>query len=323
MKSEPQRAVLTIATGKPLYVDLASNLARSFKYWHKESNIRFVLATDKAEFIPPDLRDIEVITLNPDQYGRGFSPKLYLDKLAPADKTLFIDADCLCVGSLDAVFDSFDGHEISVIGDTVSDGECWGSVVDICRACRIESLPRFVGGVYYLEKGQASSKVFEKARELELRYDEIGLSRLRGFANEEPLIAIAMAIYGQSPIADDGRIKADAMSFTFREDVNVLKGRAALFNKEGGPFPTRVTLTEAHPLIVHFNCLFAERHPYPREVIKLEKVMAKGWPEWLASVYACLSSSTPKLLTEVFKDLFRPAYHRVFGVRAVAVSKRI
>jgi hypothetical protein len=323
MNRESQRAVLTIATGKAVYIEMAANLARSFKYWHNGSNIRFALATDQPQFIPPDLHDIEVISLRPGQYGPGFSPKLYLDQLAPASKTLFIDADCLCVGPLDAVFDQFEGHAVSVIGDTVSDGEAWGSVPDICEACQIESLPRFVGGVYYLEKGEVSSKVFEKARELEPRYDDIGLARLRGFANEEPLIAIAMAICGQSPIAEDGRIKADAMSFTFREDVDVIKGRAALFNKEGGPFPTRVTLTEAHPLIVHFNCTFAERHPYPRETFKLEKVIAKGWPKWLASVCAGLSRSAPQKATQVFKDLFRPAYRKVFGVRGVAPSKRI
>src|ERR1051325_8359999 len=94
-----ERAVFTFATGKPVYLEMACALARSFQLWNRGGDIPFFLATDApSESIPGDLQDLPIIPLRPEQYGIGFSPKLHLDKLAPLDRSLFVDADCLCVG---------------------------------------------------------------------------------------------------------------------------------------------------------------------------------------------------------------------------------
>src|SRR4051812_48074082 len=94
-----QRNVLTIATGKTLYLNLAINLARSFYYWNKNENINFYLATDMPDKLPADVEPyINLIPLREGELGSGFSPKLHLDKLAPAGCTLFIDSDCLVYG---------------------------------------------------------------------------------------------------------------------------------------------------------------------------------------------------------------------------------
>ena len=46
-----QRYVLTIATGKKVFVDMAANLARSFLWWHHTgSDIQFQLVTDQPQF---------------------------------------------------------------------------------------------------------------------------------------------------------------------------------------------------------------------------------------------------------------------------------
>ena len=90
------RAVLTLGLGKSTYIQMASTLARSFRCWHQDSDIQFAIATDQPGKIPDDLREfVEVLSTGPEQYGTGFSPKLHLDEIAPADQTLFIDADCL------------------------------------------------------------------------------------------------------------------------------------------------------------------------------------------------------------------------------------
>src|ERR1700756_1550476 len=98
-------AVFTIAVGKPLYLRMAFVLARSFRLWNYGGDIGFFLATDADRgSLPADLMDINIIPLKPGQYGRGFSPKLHLDKIAPLDHSLFVDADCLCAGSLAQAF---------------------------------------------------------------------------------------------------------------------------------------------------------------------------------------------------------------------------
>lgn len=70
----------------------------------------------------------------------------------------------------------------------------------------IQAMPRFNGEVYYLERGRICEKVYETARELERRYDDIGFVRLRGHPNDEVLVSLAMALHGQEPIPERGDI---------------------------------------------------------------------------------------------------------------------
>ena len=318
------RAVLTIATGKPIYIQMAVNLARSFKWWHKDSDIKFAIATDQANLIPPDLLDIQIIELQPNQYGQGFSPKLHLDKISPADKTLFIDADCLCVGSLESVFEKFKGHTLSVTGKTINSGDFFGDVKSTCERFTLNYLPYFVGGLYYFEKSDLCTNIFDAARQLESQYDEIGLIRLRGRPNEEPLMAIAMSMHGQTPIPEDGSIKAEPMFYPSGITIDVIRGNATLYNSPDHPsYCLTWGLTQAQPLIVHFHCSNAERPPYTRECLKLEKIIHDGWNPWVANIYAFAKLSVPQMLNDLLKDTFRPIYRKLFGTRSVRSSERI
>jgi hypothetical protein len=321
---EPLRAVLTLAIGKPIYFEMAVNLARSFLWWHDNSDIRFFLATDQTMELPPDLSDIKTIRLNPGQFGTGFSPKLYLDKIAPAEKTLFIDADCLCVGALDTVFDRFAEFDVSVIGEQRNNGEHFGDIGERCRQNRIDWVPMFVGGLYYVRRGDVAKKVFAKARELEKSYDELGLVRLRGVPNEEPLLGLAMGIYDQKPIPDDGSIKAEPMFFYDTPEVDVFHGRARLTG--GGRRPSKCwtarTLLTANPVIVHFNASFAEQPPYTSEAVRLKKVLRYRWPIFIASIYAGVTVRLPYTVAFYLKNALRPVYRALFGFRRLAPSPR-
>ena len=315
------RKVLTIATGKPIYIQMAANLARSFKWWHKDSDIKFVIATDQAQLIPPDLSDIQIIKLEPEQYGKGFSPKLNLDRFVSAKQNIFIDADCLCYGSLESVFDKFGEHSVSVIGDTISQGDFFGDVSRICEQFHVKSIPRFVGGLYYFDNGEISKKVFDTARSLEQKYDQIGLIRLRGHANEEPLIAIAMALHGQTPIIDDGSIKAERMSYQQKIVSDVINGKAKMCNQTD-KFPTWVNLTKAEPLIVHFNGHYINCEPYKSEVIRLKKVVVDGWLDIFAKIYTRLLITLPETIILYLKNTLRPIFRRLFGTRKVTPGVR-
>ena len=67
-------------------------------------------------------------------------------------------------------------------------------------------MPRFNGGIYYLEPGPTCTAVYEAARQLLPRYDELGFVRLRGSENDEVLMASALAIHGIAPLVEDGLI---------------------------------------------------------------------------------------------------------------------
>ena len=318
------RSVLTIATGKPLYLGMAVALARSFKLWNAGNGIGFTVVTDRPDIIPPDLSDVHVVEIEPGEYGVGFSTKLHIDHFADADATLFIDADCLIYGDLRPVFERFAGTGVSAVGRDVSDGEWFGDIAARCSAFGVEAVPKFVGAMYYLERGPESAAVFKTARELEPRYDEIGLVRLRGRPNEEPLVSLAMALHDQHPVPDDGLIKADAMHFPDGIDVDVFAGNA-VFRNTSGLVTTTTTpgLTVARPAVAHFNDAFAEALPYVREARRLDLRLGRGWNGRAADLYAALIETLPRTGLTVAKDALRPVYRRLFGTRAVKTNPRV
>jgi hypothetical protein len=315
--------VFSIAVGKPIYLELACALARSFRLWNWNSDLRFFLATDaRRESLPKDLQDIDFISLDPGQYGKGFSPKLHLDKIAPAETSLFVDADCLCVGSLSNAFDMFRGHAVSAIGREISSGEWFGDVALTCRRFDVSTLPRFNGGVYYLEKGESCSRVYQTARELEPRYDEIGFKRLRGCPNDEVLLSLAMAIHGQKPIPETGEIMNSLLAGPAGLSIDVFKGHALLRNPRNHPKHNDwYDLEESRPKLVHFLGSDVNTYPYRQEIMRLRLVSEKSWPVWMATLWAKLAFSWPWQSREKLQDLFRPIYHAAFGPRSIRPTR--
>jgi hypothetical protein len=319
------RSIITIATGKKLYVDLAVNLARSFIWWHPQSNIQFFIVTDSMEHIPKNVSEkVNIITIQPGELGEGFSSKLHLDKLAPEGQTLFIDSDCLIFKNLDSVFERFLNHSVSVIGNYVSKGEWFGNIEAVCQKFGLPHLPKFNGGIYYLEKGPMASKVYETARALEKQYDDIGFKRLRNRPNDEQLMSLAMQLHNQQPIDEDATIMSDPQACPGGYFIDVIKGKCELINP---PLPNPnhqswYPFEKVSPAIFHFLGYYTTHYPYKREIYRLEKAM-KEQLSWKEEVKVKLSVEIPERLKAVMKYTFRPAYRRFFGIRKIEVSERI
>ena len=320
-----QRYVLTIATGKKVFVDMAANLARSFLWWHQDSDIRFQIVTDQPQFVPADISDkIQIIKVEPGQLGKGFSAKLQLDKLVSDGKTLFIDSDCLIFGPLHTVFDKFKNAGVSVIGGYIADGDWFGDIGAVCKKFKVPHIPKFNGGIYYLEKSEISNKVYETARQLEHDYDEIGFLRLRGLPNDEVLMALAMQLHGQLPVPDDGTITSDLQSCRGPYKIDVIKGERALTNP-AMPDPLNQSwypFNKVSPLVVHFLGYYTLHYPYLREAYRLKKALAKKL-NGISELIAVLSIQLPAVLKEQIKRTFRPLYHKLAGVRKVKLSERV
>ena len=322
--SQPNN-ILTLATGKKLYVDMAANLVRSFIFWNKNTGITFYLATDLPQFIPDDIKaSIKIIELKPDELGKGFSPKLHLDKLAPAGQTLFIDSDCLIYGDLMPVFNKFKGHKVSVIGSYIAKGEWFGDVAAICEQFNVEHLPKFNGGVYYIENGPEATRVYETARALESRYDEIGFVRLRNRPNDEVLMALAIQLSGQKPISDEGTILAEFVNFQSGIQSDLVMGKAKLYNTALHPnYQESWPLNVAEPLIVHFLGHHNQILPYTKEVSILRYLSRDKYSVAKARLLTALKITLPSQLKTRFKQLLRPIYRMVMGTRRVKTSNRI
>lgn len=321
-KSCHKQAVLTIATGKSVYAEMAVNLALSIHEWSPE--IKIQIATDLKEKHFYDLTNVEVLKYEKGNLGESFSAKLQLDKISRSEKTLFIDCDCLAYKKVEPIFDIFKNTEVGVVGSSIAGGEWFGDISKVCERFKIKEMPKFNGGLYYFEKGEICTKVYRRARELEKQYDQIGLVRLRGRPNDELLMAIAMAENGLKAIKDDGSIIADPQAYPGRMSLKILEGRAKLTN----PVPPSKhhvawnSLREANPIFVHFLGSGHELPQYQADVIYLrrkKKIVSK----YAAYAISRLFVLGPGLLMQKSKNLLRPIYRALFGIRAIKRSKRI
>lgn len=325
MSAAPTRAVLTIAVGKPVYLRYATNLARSFARWHPRRDIAFHLVTDASGPLERDLDFVRVHRVPAGAIGASFTSKLHMDRFAEADETLFVDADCLCVGHLGPAFDRFAGRHFSLVGACVSEGELFGDIAMRCRAIGVPWTIRFCGSLYYMRRGARCAEILAYARSLEPRYAELGLVPLRGTANEEPLIGLAMARYGEEPVPEDGSLKADVMFYGERPVVRVRAGEALLRGHAAVAhlFPGWRMPEVARPLLVHFNGGWTEDLPYLSESMRLRLTGLHGWPDWLADAAVFARLEAPLGGWQRLKDAARPLYRMLFGHRRVSGSERM
>jgi hypothetical protein len=318
------KCILTIATGKQLYMDMAATLARSYRATNRDTQIPFVIATDRPDRIASDVSDwVTTVRVNPLRHGEGFETKLWMDELSPARKTLFVDADCLIVQNVSPVFELFHGKAVSVLGECVSEGEWFGSIKDRCTRLNVAAVPRFVGAVYYFDKTLGAAETFQAARELAASYDTLGMVRLRNRKNEEPLISMAMALFGHLPVCDDGSIKADAMHFPDLHSVDVLRGHARFRNTSGFRCTTSPRVAEALPRVAHFNDAYVNGKTYRREAFILRSTQQARCPPALARMAAWFWISLPSDIRASARNRLRPIYHALFGVRRVSGNPRL
>lgn len=320
-----KRAAFTIATGRPIYLQMAFALARSFRRWNANSDIEFFIVTDAPITVfPGDLKDTKLIGIRDGQYGSGFVPKLHLDKMAPAECSLFIDADCLCVRSLEETFSAFRGHAVSAVGREISTGEWCGDIRIRCQRFGLTAVPRFNGGIYYLEPGERCSRIFQTAREILPSYDDYGFTRLRQSPNEEPLISLAMAIHGEKPIEDTGRIMNCLLDAPAGIELDVLQGRAVLHCPRNHPQRTGWhDLTEMRPAVVHLNAIDVRDYPYSAEVLKLQLIYQRKLPAVLARLWTAIYCTAPSVSLLAAKKILRPLYRLTFGVRKIRANGRL
>jgi hypothetical protein len=318
------RCVMTLACGKKLYFDLAASLARSFRAHHCGEDITFVIVTDSPDKVPSDVRAwVHLVQIKVPEGRMGFELKLDLDRYTSAKKTLFIDADCLVVRSLTPLFKKLSGTSFAVIGKNKSEGEWFGAIRNRCVRIKATSLPVFVGALYYFEQGERSSRVFAKARAHASDYDEIGIVRLRGRKNEEPLISIGMALEGIPALPDDGTIKCDVMAFEGPIKVDVMASTATFHGPRSEFQLVPQASSSCHPVIAHFNDAYSQLWEYRRESMVLMLIGSQGMPHLIASVTAKISVEYPGRMKRFLKSSLRPMFHALFGFRKIKTNERL
>ncbi len=317
------RAVLTIAVGPKIYFEMAIALARSIRLWHDALDLPIAIATDSSDLLPADLFGVRVLHLQRGELGVGFEPKLHLDRIAPAERTLFIDADCLVYSRLDGAFEAFAGQAVSVVRERLSgDGERFGDVASYCQHLSVEEIPIFTGGIYYLEGPEAQS-VYAQARHLLLSYDRLGLVRLRGLPNEEVLVSGAMACHNLWGVPDGGSIVGDFQTSPGRASLDIIRGESRMTNPPP-PSPDHcpwAPVRSIAPAIVHFLGSHNRLPDYRAEAATLRWI-ARGVPAEVARLTSRLAILWPRRSLLLLKSWLRPLYRRIFGTRPIPPTER-
>ena len=223
------KCVITIAVGKPYYLELAENLLRSFLLWNAENDICFLLLTDAPGYYKKYVNESKVIIeqIHLSESDKSFTSKFKLFDHAIAEENLFVDCDCIIYRDISFVFEAFAGRNFAAIGNAISEGDFFCKVDETIKQFGLSSMPKFVGCIYYFKKNKIVEEIFRKAIEFKNDYDGLGFVRLNGKENEEPLLSVAMALNGESAIPNDGTIKADMMYYG-KLSSNILSGYARL-----------------------------------------------------------------------------------------------
>ncbi len=269
---DQSQGLITVAFGSRRYTRLAKVLA-----WSLELHCPFLPRAIVTDSDDPDLaRLYDVCLPYRPEWGRGFDYKFYLNDYSPFARTLYVDCDCLVVGSLECVWRLFQDVPFGVEGKQVSDGDFAGDVAAMCKQVGVEAIPRFNGGMYYFDKSEAAGAIFETAREIMGRYDQHGLTPMaRGFASDEPVVAMALAAHGIEAIDDRGTTMRTPIGIRGPLRIDVLAGYCA-FNKEG---------MDVSPAIAHFADWRSRGFHYNREASKL--YLARHLPvsrKWISRV---------------------------------------
>ena len=260
-----RKGVLTIAYGRQKYVTQAINLARSIRL--RDPHLPLAVATDLPAAAFADHYD-EVIPWDFSEWPELVS-KLELYALTPFDTTLFLDADCLVVRSLEQVFGYFEGQDFAVFGRNAPDAIWFRSVAAVQAVVPSPTYPIFNGGLYYFTRSARAEEVFRRARALFPHYDHLQLHRSRTQReNDEPLISLAMAQLGLQAMSTPGLDILHAPERPHYDlHLDVLGGESR--------FVRRGQVVE--PIVTHFVGVRDQLYVYQRESLRLA-VADRGLP---------------------------------------------
>lgn len=196
---------ITLATGKPLFLDLALNLALSIKL--NDPTRPICLVTDPEMEIPESYEAyFDHIVHLPQRLGfYGCLNKLRLNEVSPFDETMFVDSDCILVkNDMDRHWAKFESPGFNIAGGKVTEGHWYTfSISDVVKTLDIPYMVQMNSGVFYFRKGQESDRFFATALNLVEQHKELlgTYHRNKLQLADEPFIGAALGKLRIEPIS--------------------------------------------------------------------------------------------------------------------------
>jgi hypothetical protein len=287
------KGIITIATGKPQYIDMAIALGISASL--HSPGISKAVVTDSDN---PLLAGIYDQIIKPIDGYDGFRLKTSLYDLTPFEETIFIDSDCLVVSDVDEIFNKCKEEDFVVIGGRINSGYWFTDIPNLLKKLKLESIPKFNSGFIYFKKNAVSRKVFQEAQSVFNLQEYYEIEKFKNSCPDEPCISIGMAKAGVDSYKDDERkFSYDPIGLQGRFYVDAIKGEARWTIRGIG---------EVRPAIVHFVSR-TNYQEYRTECLRLRWHYAGGWKKivmpaaafvvyWLTALRRNIGNSYHKLI---------------------------
>lgn len=112
-----QRGFVTMAVGSPRFLEMGVDMALSLRE-HSEDPVALVADEGIAGIVRDTYPDVfDEVTLLPERFMDGRARKYGLAAASPFDRTAFIDADCIVLGSLDHAWSALESNTAAFVGE--------------------------------------------------------------------------------------------------------------------------------------------------------------------------------------------------------------
>jgi hypothetical protein len=121
--TSPRRGYLTLAARDRRYLEMAVDMALSLR---AHTTLPIALAADEALAEAARTRyaaAFDQVTLVPKRFRHGRALKFGTAEASPFEQTMFVDADCIVLGSLDHLWSALDAADMAMTGEHLTAGE--------------------------------------------------------------------------------------------------------------------------------------------------------------------------------------------------------
>lgn len=193
---EAEDGIVIVAHSKASYLAEAATLARSIRRFSPTVPIALITNFDIPDRTSRTAGFSRVVQCDFTSFP-GLEFKLHLETLSPfSGSSLFLDSDSICYGDISPVFTAFSGKEFVALGKPLKACHWFQNAARTMESFGIHQFPFFCGDFYLFRRTPLAQQVFASAREIAGRYDALGINRLGGILNDEPVLSLAMAKHG-------------------------------------------------------------------------------------------------------------------------------